>query len=1490
MTHHRDFWLHVERLGRPRHEEPFDQDSAWRQLTPTSKLFSACKAAVIAPEADFLENAWEALQEPAIHRFLEANLYRNPGDARHSVDVARLLRNLRGFVAAVRAARAVLWPDPDRRRRDSALLYWSHETAQLWGGTSSTEGLLEPLSEFVRLVADRFDTGKRSWPDRILPAHLLDDHLKELARRRPDQWRVGAARDCVRALLDDPRPVERQGSMSVLTCADTGRVLRLVVELLPDGTGDCYPDPRLFGLHPITPSFLEAAHTAWAEAQREAGPEHARSYDVRWRVTANAPLHTLDGASMGAALAVALTQLLRNQPIGRDCAITAEICSGGRLSPVEHVHAKAREALSKGQLRYLVVHRDNADAVRRAASDLGHAHSDEAVREVADLKEAIRATSGLVTDLATYYEGLIRVPEKDKEEPAPLYGGRSLAHLYVRPDFVRLERRAEREQRPEGLPADDEEDRPPVNLALAREILDLGEDALFAGNERGRLVTWDQAWSEWSQERARIVIKGAPGQGKSVLTQMLARTVAQKGKEQLSRREDPPRLEELPRPIVVRLSLLLSQGLPDGIAAGTTLRARLEACLRDQQGCTAEASRFLAAHAHEPQTWLILDALDEVGADRATLDTFSRLLNQPDWRCRVLITTRPYGYDERSVRLDRVVLFRLGALSSSQQKELIGKWFNGGQREGGTGSVGVERLRERSAAVRLMSQNALLLSLLCGIAEDGDVGDDVSRTQLYDRALARILGGPTRAAEWEACLRELARRLFLRDEHNLVIPEVDLLDFLRETRTRPPLEGPSRKDQEIAIALLHELLRKRLLVRVGARGFVMFGHRTFAEFLMARAMAWRIREDGWRVAQLRWIEGEDRLVSDLVDHKAWLPGWHEAIVFLGGMLDRPRPLVELLVDEQKDDDFCHRLALAARALAETGAAARTLLADLIDSVTTRLFSAWWSHSQKNTHAAIPHLRVALPALATLNGRLSGFSFSQHVGQRARRQGSVTDPLLDYLDEHHETRKGSAPQHRHVPFLDSLRRLPALLMMDRNAVVGTLKALGAAAATGPLLDHLAKRLANYDLTRGGSPLELYAVAALGPPAATDSILSQLPRLLARGDYQAVETLGELGPAAATDSFLSQIAGLFHNRDTKTRITAAYAVRALGPPAATDRILDGLAQLLDDSEQAVRLAAAGAVGALGAAAVTDPILSRLGQLFGSGGEAVQSVAGRAVRALGVETAISPILDYLAQRLDGESPVVRSAAARAVEGWGPVAATEVILERLHRLFDDGSEDVRCAAAEAVRALGAAAATEPILDHLPRLLEDEHDRVRSSAARAVVSLEAAAATHPILDALPRLLDDEASYVRSAAVRAITALGAMTTNSFIERLPGLLCDQMASVRHAAARSVGALLEVSSAPAPVLEGLIQLLGDAAETVRSAAAEALGALGARITGPILNRLNQAFADKDRFVRSGAAKAIEALQSKRSSELRFWGMIRRRTPGTEIVVQHLSDLGA
>src|SRR5262249_32234443 len=106
-----------------------------------------------------------------------------------------------------------------------------------------------------------------------------------------------------------------------------------------------------------------------------------------------------------------------------------------------------------------------------------------------------------------------------------------------------------------------------------------------------------------------------------------------------------------------------------------------------------------------------------------------------------------------------------------------------------------------------------------------------------------------------------------------------------------------------------------------------------------------------------------------VDKKAWDPDWEQVLLFLAGMLDDPGPLLDVLAERGQDDFFRHRLALAARCLAELPRAVRQRQTGRIDRITTDLAARWWECQRPQTADAATHFAPALAALGEVNGRV-----------------------------------------------------------------------------------------------------------------------------------------------------------------------------------------------------------------------------------------------------------------------------------------------------------------------------------------------------------------------------------------------------------------------------------------------------------------------------------------------------------------------------------------
>jgi hypothetical protein len=231
-----------------------------------------------------------------------------------------------------------------------------------------------------------------------------------------------------------------------------------------------------------------------------------------------------------------------------------------------------------------------------------------------------------------------------------------------------------------------------------------------------------------------------------------------------------------------------------------------------------------------------------------------------------------------------------------------------------------------------MAQIPLLLGFLCALYREDRRRPEGQRRELaqqrrcdlYRDCLHRLLSGawhdaPRLLSDGEVdakleLLEAVAFRLFVTEKEQFALRE--LRQVIREAYAG--LYGSAPSEEEIA-AKVHEWSeRDGLLVKAGAGSDppYLFLHLTFQEYLTACHLAHLINADGWEKATVRLKGKREVAASVFLDKKAWLPAWQEVIVLLAGKLDDPVPLLALLADESKDDLFRHRLALAARCLAE----------------------------------------------------------------------------------------------------------------------------------------------------------------------------------------------------------------------------------------------------------------------------------------------------------------------------------------------------------------------------------------------------------------------------------------------------------------------------------------------------------------------------------------------------------------------------------------------
>ncbi len=958
------------------------QQRAWRTLIAEGALWRGCPLAVSdLSQLDALMQDYEYLSHPSALACAKREHLNDEEESARLLAAAR-----RAGAAAVVAALATHRESVEQV--ESKLLRWAYRAATLNADDPRQIGE-RSSSDFSRRPRR---PRRHPMPTRQIGERLSSDFLRDdaaslvrrcfalLAPHRADGWQLGAARAAVLMLLNAQQPQRRLSNVPVLLVQNgSGRVARLTVELLADGCGDFFPSPPMFRAFGATwRRALDAAR------QRVTFPDGC---DVQWAIEGD--VADVDGASAQAALQGALTLLCDGRLYDTGCALSATVDAAGNLGHVDGIvgeHGAAGPKLLAAKqahlTRVVISPQDFAALLPQARESLQNEPFPLEVVSAETMAQALEFASGLATGLRKYFELVMAL--SDREETLPAYmGGRTHTALYVEPDVLKWERKAveewekgrrgEGEREQAGIPSRERE-RAGERERMAAEAQDIGEDALY-----GERVRETERREKWEKEREqlekghmkRVVMLGPPGQGKSLLAQMEARRLAETALNSLTTQKSG--VDGVPLPIVVRLDALTQSvssqprseaewrlnGTPSRLHRDSVpdyeLRRALANALREM-GCPEVVSDYLTKHAHEERVWLFLDALDEASSE-ATLTTFWTALKEEKWQCRVVITSRPYGY--KGLPFD-VTEYRLAPFSPDQARKFVDGRFE----DDAPPKARMGDLLTRSPSVQQISQSPFLLTLLCWVVERHDVPDDITRTQLYDRMILDVLGLPPngaggvdeeRAKRWLPVLPDIAFTWF-RDYNagRRPIPSDQLIDLIAEHQQRPvPLDDETGQPMRVselknltpaqqADYLLDELKRKRLLVPATDQpATYVVPHRSILEYLTARALAHHLTPSqgghgstsltagsgaapaGWQrrtapTMQQGWHGGAapTHQLWEFVDKKAWLPAWEEVITFLAGMLKDPVPLLELLSDPQNDDAFRSRLCLAARCLPE----------------------------------------------------------------------------------------------------------------------------------------------------------------------------------------------------------------------------------------------------------------------------------------------------------------------------------------------------------------------------------------------------------------------------------------------------------------------------------------------------------------------------------------------------------------------------------------------
>ncbi len=339
---------------------------------------------------------------------------------------------------------------------------------------------------------------------------------------------------------------------------------------------------------------------------------------------------------------------------------------------------------------------------------------------------------------------------------------------------------------------------------------------------------------------------------------------------------------------------------------------------------------------------VMFDGLDEIFDEKPRGRIIQEIIGfSHDYhRARVLVTSRPVGYDDHALRSAGFGHFEIQDLDDDQIKTFVEVWF---------GLVFSRQPRDReqrihrvlsatgeSTAIRLLSGNPMLLTIMVLIAKQQELPRE--RARFYEQAadvlchiwdVNRHLENATLKARYvslddkKALLRRIAYRMQASDEglRGNFIRRTDLEREIRQFfEQRYDMAGNEALVlSRVMIDHLHE--RNYILCLYGSSGEGIYGfvHRTLLEYFCATEYAFKL-----------WMDPEysiDDLLREAFEDNWEEPAWNEVLRLICGLVGEryAERLIQFLIcvtsplpPQGATHEIPRHLVLATQCLAEVG--------------------------------------------------------------------------------------------------------------------------------------------------------------------------------------------------------------------------------------------------------------------------------------------------------------------------------------------------------------------------------------------------------------------------------------------------------------------------------------------------------------------------------------------------------------------------------------------
>jgi hypothetical protein len=435
----------------------------------------------------------------------------------------------------------------------------------------------------------------------------------------------------------------------------------------------------------------------------------------------------------------------------------------------------------------------------------------------------------------------------------------------------------------------------------------------------------------------RLVLRGPAGSGKSTLVQWLALNAA--------RQSFGPELADFNRcvPFVLRLR---SFNTPDGLPMPEDFLPASGVPLRAPQGWAEEllgSGRAL----------VLVDGVDEVPPRlRSRTEQWLKALITAFPRARYVVTTRPSAVPEDWLAVQGFTVHALLPMEPDDVRAFIRHWHDAVRRECATDAE--RELLDRYEAslnqavtarrdLGRMATNPLMCALLCALNRDRRMQLPRARKELYDAALDMLL--VRRDTERE--ITSVEGVSLSRDEQTVLLQRLAywLIRNGQAEATREEAVAmldewlaamPQVREQGDAGQVFSHLLIRSGLLREPVPGYVDFVHRTFQDYLGAKAaveardfgvLVSNAHDDQWddvvrmAVGHAR-VEERARLLRQLLRRADRTPRHRQRLVLLAAASLEHAPELDPAVRQEVQDRAAElvppRSATEAEQLAKAG--------------------------------------------------------------------------------------------------------------------------------------------------------------------------------------------------------------------------------------------------------------------------------------------------------------------------------------------------------------------------------------------------------------------------------------------------------------------------------------------------------------------------------------------------------------------------------------------